>query len=199
MKFRQDYPRAAPEPDPDLEPEPERVRAPWDQAPREPPEAYALFVRYLTSTAPSLLGFVRAEGLIPGTVLALASRWRWHPRRSAYVQAIAHAGAEAAQESAQERARAHAALVLDLRGYARDELQRLRASGTPMDAKEVLAMAKAAIELDRLIAGETTANVGVDLSGATTEEIQALEAAYRKATAPASATNGRGPEPDGLN
>lgn len=182
MKFRAQY-------TPQEEPAPARVRAPWDQIEGEPPEAFALFVRFLTHPAGALSRFIRVEGLLVGPTLALAARWRWIARRAAYDGAIVDAGAQAAQETSRDLAREHARILSSARRLLADSLAAALSKNQTVDLDKIPVWLKNVVELERLVAGEATARTAIDLTGASPEALAALDQAL-------GVVEGRAPAPE---
>jgi DNA-binding IclR family transcriptional regulator len=117
------------------------------------------------------------------TIQAYAARWRWHARRAALASHLARARAEGAEAQAQAQGAQMARLAqghLDAAERALAALE-LRGAVEEMTAREAREHFKTSIEIARLLRGEVTERVGLDLyaalqSGAVTvEELDALE------------------------
>ena len=174
-------------------PDPEPARAPafapaptlWERQPGEPDQAWLLFSAYLQSPSANVTRFAQgpaSAGLGTGTIQAYAARWRWHVRRAALEQHLARARAAGADEAARAQGAqiaASAQALLDLRDRAQSALE-ARGGAEEISARDLIALSKTAIELARLVRGESTAHVRQDLSGLSLEELDALDAIARK-------------------
>jgi hypothetical protein len=171
------------------EPEPDAPKAPavpWERLPGEPEQAWILFGAYLQSPSGNVATFAKGAncaGVGTSTIQAYAARWRWHARRAALASHLARARAEGAEAQAQAQGAQMARLAqghLDAAEEARTALE-LRGAIGDMSPREVLDYASKAIEIARLLRGEVTERVGLDLSGLSIEELDALEAIRVKA------------------
>ncbi len=162
------------------EPTKPEPRAVWDQVPGEPPEAWEAFRAYLRYPTPNVSGFAVETGRSRSTTGALASRWRWKARRAAFEHVVSQEHVRGALDAARALGAEHGRLLAEARDWALDSILDAKARGEKLSKSEALAYLRNVIELDRLIAGEATARVVVDLSKASDEDLDAAEKALDK-------------------
>lgn len=147
------------------------LQQPWEQQPGESVENFEKFRAYLTHGSIAAAERAFEE---PGLGV-IAAKHRWRARRAAYVTAIAHEAAEAAIVEARQIGVAHARAALALREAGEHGLLDLIARGVKPTYREALALIQAGVEIERLIAGQATKHVFLDLSRASEEELLELD------------------------
>lgn len=141
---------------------PRLVGAVWDPQPGEDPESVALFGEYLAEEpGTTIQAFIRKHGHSRSRVERLAATWLWRGRKAALDHHLLREQNQAAQDEARARGEAHAKALSEFREWVYESVLAHRATGTTLDPKDVANAYKALIELDRLIHGQSTANVTV--------------------------------------
>lgn len=184
--------RRYPDRDPEIEDDSEGTSAPapdpWERLPGEPSEAWELFSRYVLSSAPSIARFAAEVGTHSRPALAaLAARWRWLARRDALTWHLHREAVLGASEEAHAQGAAHARATAAGLDWAVESMAARRAAGELLEPREIVAMAKAMIELQRVAAGEPTARTAVDLSHVDDDGLAKIRAAIEGAIGGAAA------------
>jgi len=146
------------------------MKQPWHRCEDEPREDYALFGAFLTAPTDRISEFWKAlpETGRPSlsTLYARAADWRWIARRAALDHHMSAIRDEATAEAVREHGRVHAsawALAMD---WALESILHARARGEILAPKDALAFLSKAFDAQRLMAGESTVNLGIDLARA---------------------------------
>lgn len=146
------------------------IQSVWEQQPNESIDEFELFRLYLTHR--TISETARAAGK---PLSHIAAKNRWRARKEAYVRALAHETEEAAIEAARDIGKEHARIACSLREAGEKGLLDLLASGEKPTYKEAIALVQAGVEIERLLSGQATKHVSVDLSGVSSEELDDLE------------------------
>ncbi len=161
--------------------------APWGQQPGEPPEAYEAFRSFLEAPpGTTILAHAKAHYLSLGSTRALAARYTWRARRSAFHALLAAEHDTGAREASRDLGVAHARLLGAARALLELSIARALAAGEALTGREAIALLGKIVETERLIAGESTARVEVcDYSSLSTEDLEIMDAIVVKALDPA--------------
>lgn len=142
----------------------------WEQLAGESIEDFELFQLYLQHR--NLADVSREVGRNLGP---LSAKNRWRARKEAYVKALHHEAMDAAMQESRDIGREHARVAVTLRELGEKGLLELLASGERPTYKEAIALVQAGVEIERLLAGQSTQHVSIDLSGVSDSDLDALE------------------------
>jgi hypothetical protein len=122
---------------------------PWERLDGESDAAYAAFVQYRDTIGKRVVG----------THALWANKHDWAARVTAYDRFLDRNTEDLRVENARDLQRRHASLAADMAELARVEIRKRlvnaqRSPATTLPPKELLALAEAAIRLERLVAGE---------------------------------------------
>jgi len=166
---------------------------PWHRQPCDTEYSWPIFQEYRDLPRPRCLtALADATGKAIQTIRNWYRDHGWELRVAAWDdhldRKLQRAVLDVLEEDARDRARRHIGLLLDLEELATKAaaeclLRVEKGDKLRWSPREIVQMTKAAIELQRLIYGETTANVHTthDLGQLTLEELQQLRALQLKA------------------
>jgi len=157
---------------------PENV--PWDQQPGESDEDYSRFKVFLADESKTSKDVAKVLDLSASYVSNIAWKNRWRPRREAF---YIYERAETRRAMRDKMVAKHEAMLEGwelFQQWSRDSVLHHLNAGTKMSPRDAVAGMRASTEAIRLIMGQTTSNVGLDLSKASAEDLAALDALLKK-------------------
>ena len=157
------------------------VKAPWERLSGESEEDYGYFLTFLARRT-TLKTLSEITNLSSAALGKIATRHRWRARRSAYYLEQENELREEIQADAKRQAAALIQTWGELLEWSLESILHARAEGRRLDPKEAMQALKNGTEAIRLIGGQSTANLSVDLSGASDEDLQKAREAWLKVT-----------------
>jgi hypothetical protein len=170
-----------------------KERDAWTQIDGEPDDAFRAFVSYRGQLPPRDIRRVTIHGVaLPvSRVGAWAQVWAWKARAAAYdahFEKLAQQEREHATKSeAQRVAATHSEVLHQTIELLRREIQKMHAQAMASEhptlrPNEVTKLLTQVVQLQRLVLGETTANIGTSkVDDLSPEDLAALDEIYTKA------------------
>lgn len=150
--------------------------AAWDQTLDEPLEAFTRFMGYMSHPDPDVRHYIRDRGLPRAETIQIAARYRWAHRRKAFEAHCLAQYAEAAGDRARKLGEKNAEIVALFQDWILDSAREARAAGKNLNPKEMSVLVGKIVELGRLLAGESTAKVDLDVRSLDDRQLAEIEA-----------------------
>lgn len=151
----------------------------WDQWPNETESAYMYFLDWMYSGIPGIKEWAVSKDMHPTKAYSLSARHRWRPRALAYQNFLTCTRMEAAAQEAAEMGRKHARAWGATFEMAAEAIHKAYAHGHDLDAVEAVRLLKIATDQQRLMMGEASAKVDINVKGVDLEKLDALDSALK--------------------